>query len=643
MHASAFSSFRSSESGAATAPGTSDSTALVKAQPEPSSSRLNRKRRGLTKAAPVEELPFAQDVSGWRHPSDPYRPPLDSLDSRSREASVDSYSGMSGPPALAKRFFAKNWSADTGYFTNTERSFAENCEDEAEGIREDITTIFSFLDDISTSGSSASGTSRNERRLAALRAHSEGEGLAPCSDHKRSGLLPSGHSCDSGRGMFPEAEPLPGAPPSTRGHQQSSQPCPFPRVLRSSSSMGSQKMPVRLNSIPESADHSPAWSGGYGAEPNGQVDPRYPKSGEQCQVSRPCQFGPVDASTCLDGANKLLGCNGGKMGKAPVDSGSKMGPEEPEQLKLSVSQLVMRVGEIERKLESLTGVKQEVTQVLDKLNQLDGRMQWEHASGRRNSCSSDISADMAPPPCARAHTCTQSRTPDMRTGRRVRHSFERRSRSFNEADAPPQHLWAAPPRESSIGDLRLARMHGGSEHALWAMGDSGLSRRSLCPSALYEGPGRCGPQRGVPYVSSQKGSPYTPLLSRSGTVQSLTAIDRLCPSHRQTSFTSPARRAVRTQSLEHIAPSSVWSLSEEPWNYPPKMAPEMRKPQHGEEWPRTRQSDTWQDDGVAYHMLMRRKSERRRRSRRCKLIVLVVLAMCTLVLVIVVPICTSRG
>uniref|UniRef100_A0A8C4QT88 Uncharacterized protein n=1 Tax=Eptatretus burgeri TaxID=7764 RepID=A0A8C4QT88_EPTBU len=517
MHASAFSSFRSSESGAAGAPGTSDPTALVKAQADLSSSRLNRKRRVLTKAAPVEELPFAQDMSAWRHPSDPYGPPLDSLDSRSREASVDSYSGLSGPPALAKRFFAKNWSADTGYFTNTERSFAENCEEEAEGIREDITTIFSFLDDISTSGSSASGTSRNERRMAALRAHSEGEGLTQCSERelKRSGLLPAGHSCDSGRGMFPEAEPLPGAPPTTRGHQQSSQPCPFPRVLRSSSSMGSQKMPVRLNSIPESSDQSPAWSGAYGTEPDMQGVPQYSKSGDQCQVNRPCQFGPVssrsgstDTSTCLNGANKLVGCNGAKMGKAGVDAAAKITSEEPEQLKLSVSQLVMRVGEIERKLESLTGVKQEVTQVLDKLNQLDGRMQWEHASGRRNSCSSDISADMVPPSCGRAHACLQSRTPDVRAGRRARHSFERRSRSFNEADAPPQHLWAAPTRESSVGDLRMARMHGGSEHALWAMGDSGLSRRSLCPSALYEERGRCGPPRGVPYVTSQSQSSW---------------------------------------------------------------------------------------------------------------------------------------
>ncbi|KAM4747460.1 major intrinsically disordered Notch2-binding receptor 1 [Rhinophrynus dorsalis] len=48
---------------------------------------------------------------------------------------------------------------------------------------------------------------------------------------------------------------------------------------------------------------------------------------------------------------------------------------EEEELKSSVRKLVRRIGEIEKKLESLSGVRDEVSQVLAKLNKLDERIQ----------------------------------------------------------------------------------------------------------------------------------------------------------------------------------------------------------------------------------------------------------------------------
>lgn len=71
-------------------------------------------------------------------------------------------------------------------------------------------------------------------------------------------------------------------------------------------------------------------------------------------------------------AGELPGSQGEK-GKRGPDRGG--GPRSEEELKTSVCKLVLRIGEIERKLESLSGVRDEISQVLGKLNQLDRKMQ----------------------------------------------------------------------------------------------------------------------------------------------------------------------------------------------------------------------------------------------------------------------------
>lgn len=68
-------------------------------------------------------------------------------------------------------------------------------------------------------------------------------------------------------------------------------------------------------------------------------------------------------------ANGLPGGKGEKGGR-PQNS-----RHAEEELKTSVCKLVVRIGEIERKLESLSGVREEISQVLGKLNRLDQKMQ----------------------------------------------------------------------------------------------------------------------------------------------------------------------------------------------------------------------------------------------------------------------------
>lgn len=68
-------------------------------------------------------------------------------------------------------------------------------------------------------------------------------------------------------------------------------------------------------------------------------------------------------------ANGLPGSKGEK-GNRPESS-----HHSEEELKTSVCRLVLRIGEIKRKLESLSGVREEISQVLGKLNKLDQKMQ----------------------------------------------------------------------------------------------------------------------------------------------------------------------------------------------------------------------------------------------------------------------------
>ncbi|XP_048825668.1 major intrinsically disordered Notch2-binding receptor 1 isoform X2 [Brienomyrus brachyistius] len=71
-----------------------------------------------------------------------------------------------------------------------------------------------------------------------------------------------------------------------------------------------------------------------------------------------------------------------------------------DELKASVCKLVLRIGEIEKKLESLSGVRGEISQVLSKLNRLDEKIQEPEASGR----TKDGNVANLHPPVFQCHT-----------------------------------------------------------------------------------------------------------------------------------------------------------------------------------------------------------------------------------------------
>jgi len=80
-----------------------------------------------------------------------------------------------------------------------------------------------------------------------------------------------------------------------------------------------------------------------------------------------------------------------------------------DELKSSVVKLVSRIGEIERKLESLSGVRGEISQVLSKLNRLDEKIQEPEGNGRQGEMQGQGAAAAA---TTTAVTGTLSKSPD---------------------------------------------------------------------------------------------------------------------------------------------------------------------------------------------------------------------------------------
>uniref|UniRef100_A0A8C6SZ80 Membrane integral NOTCH2 associated receptor 1 n=1 Tax=Neogobius melanostomus TaxID=47308 RepID=A0A8C6SZ80_9GOBI len=71
-----------------------------------------------------------------------------------------------------------------------------------------------------------------------------------------------------------------------------------------------------------------------------------------------------------------------RLAKSRLDSLFHSLDNSDDELKTNVHRLVLRIGEIEKKLESLSGVRSEITQLLSKLNQLDHKVHKpEHGKG----------------------------------------------------------------------------------------------------------------------------------------------------------------------------------------------------------------------------------------------------------------------
>ncbi|XP_070766606.1 major intrinsically disordered Notch2-binding receptor 1 [Enoplosus armatus] len=90
-----------------------------------------------------------------------------------------------------------------------------------------------------------------------------------------------------------------------------------------------------------------------------------------------------------------------KLAKSKLDRLFHSLENTDDELKSSVCKLVMRIGEIEKKLESLSGVRSEISLVLSKLNKLDEKIQEPETNGRHeetaSACGSNSTPDKSQP------------------------------------------------------------------------------------------------------------------------------------------------------------------------------------------------------------------------------------------------------
>ncbi len=85
-----------------------------------------------------------------------------------------------------------------------------------------------------------------------------------------------------------------------------------------------------------------------------------------------------------------------KLAKSKLDRLFHSLENTDDELKSSVCKLVMRIGEIEKKLESLSGVRSEISQVLSKLNKLDEKIQEPETNGRHGEMGAASHSNATP-------------------------------------------------------------------------------------------------------------------------------------------------------------------------------------------------------------------------------------------------------
>lgn len=92
-----------------------------------------------------------------------------------------------------------------------------------------------------------------------------------------------------------------------------------------------------------------------------------------------------------------------KLAKSKLDRLFHSLENTDDELKSSVCKLVMRIGEIEKKLESLSGVRSEISQVLSKLNKLDEKIQEPESNGRHGETVSASGSNATPDKSSAPH------------------------------------------------------------------------------------------------------------------------------------------------------------------------------------------------------------------------------------------------
>ncbi|XP_059808444.1 major intrinsically disordered Notch2-binding receptor 1 [Hypanus sabinus] len=307
--------------------------------------------------------------------------------------------------------------------------------------------------------------------------------------------------------------------------------------------------------------------------------------------------------------SRLPKADGGSPEKTPAKGG---GPQSDttqghrpcqsadEELKTSVCKLVLRVGEIEKKLETLSGVRDEISQVLAKLNHLDQKIQ-------------EPAAEKASP---------DSNTDSLRVKALRKSLFVRRSsKSLTEENSATESKIASisnSPRDCRAmgcgGEMGQSKRQGTADSKDWQRKHREADRR--CVTSQSHRPPKPGKDS---LLIEQVFSPHV--------------YPNSMKSHMKN---NPLYTDLRlTEVLEQKQPQPSWAIEEYNRNASEKNQ-ESLNPNNLEYW----MEDIYTP---GYDSLLKRKEAEFRRARICKIAALIAAAVCTVVLVIVVPICTMKS
>ncbi|CAG5850437.1 unnamed protein product [Menidia menidia] len=358
-----------------------------------------------------------------------------------------------------------------------------------------------------------------------------------------------------------------------------------------------------------------------------------------------------------------------KLAKSKLDRLFNSLENTDDELKLSVCKLVRRIGEIEKKLESLSGVRTEISQVLSKLNKLDEKIQepetnerhGEKTSGSESGATPDkphpnpspLSSNHLPSNVFQCHTTghnvklepghtgewvpsDESNSNSLRLKAPKRTTFTRRpSCSTNEENC------ASEPKvvsiTSSASDWRTMphTCHQGNKSKDKDRERESKDRHRRAKEA----------EREQQYELYQSQRP--PKLAKDPYL-----IEQVFSSHP----ISPSVKAHVKGNLLYTDPRSTsladakrsqasWTMKEYRCNLGEKGNPLTALDLQTQESLNPNNLEFWMEDVYmpGYNSLLKKKEAEFRRAKACKIGALIAAATCTVILVIVVPICTMTS
>ncbi|NXA47371.1 MNAR1 protein, partial [Nothocercus julius] len=327
-----------------------------------------------------------------------------------------------------------------------------------------------------------------------------------------------------------------------------------------------------------------------------------------------------------------------------------------DELKTSVCKLVLRIGEIEKKLESLSGVREEISQVLGKLSKLDQKIQQPEKVSVQidlNSLTSDAASDESnSPQIFQCHNtphggklennpewcCSDasgSNSESLRVKALKKSLFTRRSsRSLTEENSATESKiasisnsprdWRAITYTNQVGITEEEmKDRDGGENKDWHRKSKEADRQYEIPQ-----PHRLSKQPKDAFLIEQVFSPHPYPAS--------------LKSHMKSNPLYTDMRLTELAEVKRAQPS--WTIEEYTRNSGDKgkiaaldlQTQESLNPNNLEYW----MEDIYTP---GYDSLLKRKEAEFRRAKVCKIAALIAAAACTVILVIVVPICTMKS